>query len=73
MVLSFHIPGFQHAIARGVVRYRIAAKNQTLETFYYKYGIEFENIDFDSKRHIRYYVASDRQSIKKPAPTGTGF
>ncbi|MBC87353.1 MAG: hypothetical protein CL677_09270 [Bdellovibrionaceae bacterium] len=69
LVVSFHIPGYQHAIARAVIRYAVEDEEQPGNM---KYGVEFENIDFDSKRYIRYYVASDRQPIGKENPTLAG-
>ena len=74
VVVSFYIPGFRHAIARGVIRYKVSEEEKSKGDML-KYGIEFQTIDFDSKRHIRYYVASDLQSLKtkKPTQNSVGF
>lgn len=56
VVLSFYIPGYGHSLARAVVRY--LRDNESVITKF-KYGVEFETADFDCRRYIRYYVASD--------------
>jgi hypothetical protein len=53
IVVTFSIPGFVHAVARGVVRYGKKVEG-SLDT---AYGIQFETIDFQAKRKIRSFVA----------------
>ena len=54
IVVSLNILGGVTLIVKGIVRY---AKDKNGVNVY---GIEFYDIDFDMKRHIRYYVASGK-------------
>jgi len=53
VVISFSIPGMDYVVTRSVVRY---VKN-SLSDGDVSYGVQFETIDFDSRRKIRSYVA----------------
>lgn len=50
ILLTFLLVDFQYVVVRGIVRYCHPRGN--------KFGIEFQNIDFQIKRRIRIYVAS---------------
>ncbi len=55
VVITFNIPGLLNTVVRGIVRYSLEDALGIATT---KYGIEFQNIDFQSKRQIRKYVAA---------------
>ncbi len=50
VLLTFLLLDFQYVVVRGAVRYCHPQGN--------KFGIEFQNLDFQMKRRIRIYVAS---------------
>ena len=53
VVLSFNVPGFVHVVCRAVIRY-----SKKLEGVHDPvYGVQFETIEFNSKRKVRSYVA----------------
>lgn len=54
LVVAFHVPGGSLVMVRGVVRSLLPAKGKTPPRF----GIEFINLDFQSKREIRNFVAA---------------
>lgn len=53
LVVAFHLPDLGHIVCRAIVRYVIKDDKDGLS-----FGLQFETIDFDSKRQIRNYVAS---------------
>ena len=58
IVLSFFLPGQALIMVRGIVRSVIPAKDAKPE----RYGIEFLNLEFQSKREIRNFVAAATQT-----------
>ena len=63
VVVTFHIPEVLFALARGQVRYEIDANSSDNKVN--KYGIEFVDVDFNTRRLIRYYVASKTNLFKE--------
>lgn len=55
IVITFRIPGVLHSVMIATVLYQLPQKspNQAL-----RYGVQFENVDFEVKRKIRNFVAS---------------
>lgn len=53
IVVTFNIPGVDYVVARSVVRYIKKTANQKILS----YGVQFETLDFGTKRKIRAYVA----------------
>ncbi len=54
IVVSFYLPSGEMIVVRAVVRSVIAEAKGSAE----KYGLEFLNLDFQSKRAIRNFVAA---------------
>ena len=53
--LSFFVPGGSVALVRAVVRSLIPVKDKGQGP---RYGLEFENLDFQARREIRNFVAA---------------
>ncbi len=70
LVITFALPGTSAGVVRGVIRYVLEdKKGGSLK----RYGVEFENLDFQSKRDIRNYVASKSEAeYKKAASIASG-
>jgi hypothetical protein len=54
VVLSFKLPSHPPEVVTGVIRYVLPAQMGMGE----RYGLEFINLDFNIKRKIRNYVAT---------------
>lgn len=63
LVVTFKLPKATPAIVRGTIRYAI--KSESGES--YKFGIEFERVEFKARRDIRNYVASKSEEEYKKA------
>ncbi len=60
LLVNFHLPDRGLLVARGVVRYKMKEPKSKSG---FAYGVQFDNLDFDIKRHIRNFVASQKTSI----------
>jgi hypothetical protein len=62
IVITFNIPGLLNTVVRGIVIYSM---EDALDPTFKKYWVEFQSIDFQSKRQIRKYVAArnDNESL----------
>jgi hypothetical protein len=69
VVVTFRMPSDQYLVIRGRVRYSLSGERVLEDS--HKHGIQFENIDFKSRREIRGYVASmsSADSVRKEADT----
>ena len=56
IVITFRIPGVVHKVLMGKVVYEKLHVDSRGES--YRYGVQFENVDFEVKRRIRNFVAS---------------
>lgn len=63
MVVTFKLPQTIPAIVRGVVRYALEKPDGKG----FRYGIEFERVEFKIRREIRNYVASKSDEEYKKA------
>ena len=60
LLVSFYLPEHGLIVVRGVVRYRM---KEPKAKHGFAYGVQFENLDFEIKRQIRNFVASQKTSI----------